>query len=86
MGEMNVPAEASRPIPRLLYLFPLLVLFFPPVLWAQHRPLRFGHLSIEQGLSQSTVQAIAQDSKGLMWFVTEDGLNRYDGYSFIVTV
>jgi signal transduction histidine kinase/ligand-binding sensor domain-containing protein len=46
--------------------------------------LRFERISIEQGLSHSTVNCILQDSKGFMWFGTEDGLNKYDGYSFSV--
>ncbi|MGZ9221687.1 MAG: two-component regulator propeller domain-containing protein [Anaerolineales bacterium] len=44
--------------------------------------LRFDHISIEQGLSQSSVRVIFQDSRGFLWFGTEDGLNRYDGYTF----
>ena len=44
--------------------------------------LRFDHINIEQGLSQSSVRVIFQDSRGFIWFGTEDGLNRYDGYSF----
>ncbi len=44
--------------------------------------LRFDHLNIEQGLSQSSVRAVFQDSRGFLWFGTEDGLNRYDGYTF----
>jgi ligand-binding sensor domain-containing protein/signal transduction histidine kinase len=44
--------------------------------------LRFDHISIEQGLSQSSVRVIFQDSRGFIWFGTEDGLNRYDGYTF----
>jgi ligand-binding sensor domain-containing protein/signal transduction histidine kinase len=40
-------------------------------------------LSIEQGLSQSTVNVVLQDSKGFIWVGTQDGLNRYDGYSFV---
>jgi PAS domain S-box-containing protein len=44
----------------------------------------FTHLSVEQGLSQSTVQAILQDHAGFIWFGTEEGLNRYDGYTVIV--
>lgn len=47
-------------------------------------PLRFAHLSLEEGLSQSAVLAIWQDSQGFMWFGTQDGLNRYDGYTFTV--
>ena len=44
--------------------------------------IRFDHIGIEQGLSQSSVRAILQDNKGFLWFGTEDGLNRYDGYTF----
>lgn len=44
----------------------------------------FDRLSIEQGLSQSIVEQILQDRVGFMWFVTEDGLNRFDGYRFTV--
>ena len=44
--------------------------------------LRFDRISIEQGLSQSSVFVIFQDSRGFLWFGTEDGLNRYDGYAF----
>jgi ligand-binding sensor domain-containing protein/signal transduction histidine kinase len=43
---------------------------------------RFTHLTNLDGLSQSTVQAILKDRYGFMWFGTQDGLNRYDGYTF----
>lgn len=46
--------------------------------------LKFNHLSLEQGLSQSTVNAIVQDGQGFMWFGTQDGLNRFDGYQIVV--
>jgi ligand-binding sensor domain-containing protein/signal transduction histidine kinase len=46
--------------------------------------IRFERIGIEQGLSHSSVTAILQDSQGFLWFGTEDGLNRYDGYSFKV--
>jgi ligand-binding sensor domain-containing protein len=51
-------------------------------LCAQQNQLQFVHLSIEDGLSQNSVWCIHQDSKGFMWFGTEEGLNRYDGYTF----
>jgi len=46
--------------------------------------IRFNHITIEHGLSQSTVYAIVQDQYGFMWFGTRNGLNRYDGYNFNV--
>ena len=52
---------------------------------AQQTPnIRFRHLSVEQGLSQEAVHAVLQDSRGLLWFGTQDGLNRYDGYDITV--
>ncbi|HEX5339770.1 MAG TPA: two-component regulator propeller domain-containing protein [Gammaproteobacteria bacterium] len=45
--------------------------------------LRFRHITLGDGLAQSTVQAIAQDRQGYMWFGTQDGLQRYDGYDFL---
>lgn len=44
----------------------------------------FRYIGLEDGLSQSSINAIAQDTKGFMWFGTQDGLNFYDGYGFRV--
>lgn len=44
----------------------------------------FERISLQQGLSQSVIESIVQDRKGFLWFATEDGLNRYDGYGFTV--
>lgn len=53
------------------------------VLFAQDwQDVRFTALSLKDGLSQLTVTTIFQDSKGMMWFGTRDGLNSYDGKSF----
>ncbi|QJA07700.1 DUF5011 domain-containing protein [Romboutsia sp. CE17] len=46
--------------------------------------INFKNITIEQGLSQSTVETMIQDSKGYLWFGTNDGLNRYNGYEFKV--
>ena len=46
--------------------------------------LRFTHLGVSEGLSQSAVSCIIQDRQGFLWIGTQDGLNRYDGYSFKV--
>ncbi|MFT5541193.1 MAG: diguanylate cyclase (GGDEF)-like protein [Glaciecola sp.] len=46
--------------------------------------IRFETIGLEQGLSQQNVRAIHQDSEGYMWFGTQEGLNRFDGYQFKV--
>lgn len=50
---------------------------------SQHSEFTINHFTTKDGLSQSFVLSILQDSKGFMWFGTQDGLNRYDGYQFI---
>ncbi|MCP4726231.1 MAG: GHKL domain-containing protein, partial [bacterium] len=42
---------------------------------------RFEHISTEQNLSQNTVKSIFQDRRGTLWFGTQDGSNRYAGYT-----
>ena len=44
--------------------------------------MRFDRLSVTEGLSQNTVTAIEQDKTGFLWFATESGLDRYDGFTF----
>lgn len=45
--------------------------------------IRFDHLSIKDGLSQSAVNALLEDDLGFIWFGTQDGLNRYNGFEFL---
>ena len=52
--------------------------------FCQKQLISFERLGTEQGLSQSNVICILQDSRGFMWFGTRDGLNKYDGYKFTV--
>ncbi|SEC66729.1 Two component regulator propeller [Maribacter dokdonensis] len=61
----------------------IFVLFFSFTVKAQEN-FYFDHIGTDDGLSQSDVNCIYQDSYGFMWFGTHDGLNRYDGYSFSV--
>jgi class 3 adenylate cyclase/ligand-binding sensor domain-containing protein len=51
---------------------------------AMRHAMSFRHYSVEHGLSQNTVFAMLQDSKGFVWFGTGDGLNRFDGMNFVV--
>src|SRR6476661_8403608 len=52
--------------------------------FSQRQNISFGHLGVNAGLSQSNVICILQGSRGFMWFGTQDGLNKYDGYSITV--
>ncbi|MES2681537.1 MAG: two-component regulator propeller domain-containing protein [Bacteroidota bacterium] len=60
-----------------------LVLIFQLAFKAQ-QSLRFHRLNVNNGLSQNTVISIVQDHNGFIWMATQDGLNRYDGYTFKV--
>lgn len=65
----------------------LLYLILPAcysITYAQNSQLHFEHIGEAQGISQSNVLCITQDSKGFMWFGTWDGLNKYDGYKMSV--
>ena len=68
---------------RKFFLF-FFFLFFVGVVFSQQEQFSFERFSIEDGLSSSTINSIIQDKKGFLWIATENGLNRYDGYSFKV--
>jgi signal transduction histidine kinase/ligand-binding sensor domain-containing protein len=52
--------------------------------YAQQRRLQFTYLTPDDGLSSSIASCIIQDHKGFIWIGTPDGLNRYDGFNFVV--
>jgi signal transduction histidine kinase/ligand-binding sensor domain-containing protein/DNA-binding NarL/FixJ family response regulator len=57
----------------------------PPSLAAlasHSQQVRFEHLPLDKGLSQSVVTDFVQDNLGFLWLATQEGLNRYDGYTF----
>jgi ligand-binding sensor domain-containing protein/signal transduction histidine kinase/DNA-binding response OmpR family regulator len=64
-------------LPFIVYL-----LLIQSVYSIQAQYLDFKHIGVKDGLANGTVQSIAQDSKGFMWFGTANGLNRYDTQSF----
>jgi ligand-binding sensor domain-containing protein/signal transduction histidine kinase len=64
-----------------IFIFFLLIGCYP-FLYAQTPVLHFSHITETDGLSNPNVHCIYQDSKGFMWFGTEDGLDQYDGYKF----
>ena len=51
---------------------------------AQPPNIKFEHITLEDGLSQSSIFSIVQDNKGFIWFATLDGLNKYDGYGITI--
>ena len=58
------------------------LLIYPQMLDAQMKNIRFKHITVDDGLSHSWVHSILQDKYGFMWFGTDAGLDRFDGYSF----
>jgi ligand-binding sensor domain-containing protein len=56
----------------------------PAAAGSDGRTVRFQHLGVEEGLSNSRVHALVQDFRGFLWIGTDDGLNRYDGSSMVV--
>ncbi len=75
------PVHIPRYVLRAIVLV-FLCIFTPPKVMAQQAV--FERLGIADGLSNNTVTSILQDSRGFMWFGTQEGLNRYDGYTFTV--
>lgn len=66
------------------YLFVITFLFSPLTGKTNETPSYFfSHLGVENGLSQSTIRELFQDSDGYLWIGTQGGLNRYDGYRFL---
>ncbi len=53
-----------------------------PLRVSAQQQIYFDHFNVEKGLSQNSVLTIIQDKEGFMWFGTQYGLNRYDGYRF----
>ena len=55
---------------------------FPFTLWAQTSETIFNRYTVDDGISQSSVSCILQDSEGYIWFGTQDGINKFNGYTF----
>lgn len=62
--------------------FLLMLLFTIENAFSQN--LKFKHINLEDGLSNSTIECIFQDHRGFIWFGTRDGLNKYDGNQITV--
>ncbi|HEY5825446.1 MAG TPA: two-component regulator propeller domain-containing protein [Cyclobacteriaceae bacterium] len=64
-------------------LFVVLIFFSALPVFSQH-DVRFERISVEDGLSQSSVKSLVQDKYGYLWVATLDGLNKYDGNRFYI--
>ncbi len=74
----------SRALYALTLKAPLLFVFLAVSVFSQAPDLKFKHITTEQGLSHSDVDAIFQDTRGFIWFATRYGLDRYDGVKITV--
>ncbi len=62
----------------------LLLLILNSFILAREKTLNADLYTKKNGLSQVTIYSINQDKLGFIWIVTQDGLNRFDGYDFTV--
>ena len=60
--------------------FVFILLMFPPVALAERLPLK--SYTIADGLPNNVIGKIVRDTRGFLWFCTNEGLARFDGYSF----
>jgi PAS domain S-box-containing protein len=72
-----------------LLLFYLCIFIFNANTFSQnsinkYNNLKFEHLTVEDGLSQSSIPSIIEDKYGFIWFASWNGLNKYDGYRFTI--
>ena len=86
---VNLVCEISCKIIRVIQttiltviLVVVIVLSLSEKVYAKELNTEFEQVTVNDGLSQSCIFDIIQDSQGFMWFGTQDGLNKYDGYHF----
>jgi ligand-binding sensor domain-containing protein/signal transduction histidine kinase len=80
----EIPVEQGAPVQRSADSSAPPAAAYSPPAQDETSTIRFDRLSAQDGLSQNGVLTIWQDRIGFMWFGTEDGLNKYDGYDFTV--
>jgi ligand-binding sensor domain-containing protein/signal transduction histidine kinase len=88
MSSGGRPATGSGVLARAFGVAAIFFLLLPAPAWSQDgvgaRQVRFRTYTPSDGLSQATARALVQDRDGFVWIGTQDGLNRFDGYSFRV--
>jgi signal transduction histidine kinase/CheY-like chemotaxis protein/ligand-binding sensor domain-containing protein len=78
-NDLNVSPPSNT---KLLFFLCASIVFYTSS--AQQANIKFTHIGTADGLSQSNAKCMLQDSRGFIWVGTRDGLNKYDGYKFIV--
>ena len=68
---------------RTFFIFCFIFSVGKPIIAQQAREYSFKHFSVASGLAANTVSSVAQDADGYIWIATTNGLQRYDGNSFI---
>jgi ligand-binding sensor domain-containing protein/signal transduction histidine kinase len=81
---MAHPSSLSLKICRNFFASMLFLIFLAHANAAPSRTLRFEKIGVEQGLPQESITTILQDSQGFMWFGTQAGLVKFDGYRMTV--
>lgn len=76
--------KSVKAAPYIASLAVWLSLSFGHVVIGQTASFDITYITVEEGLSQNGARAMLQDHLGFLWFGTEDGLNKYDGYRFVV--
>ncbi len=67
---------------QIITLFSFAILILPNKLYPQTDNYHIDHYTSKQGLPSSTIRDIIQDKEGYLWFATENGVVRYNGYEF----
>jgi ligand-binding sensor domain-containing protein len=60
--------------------FPLILFFAATFARAERLPLKY--YTVADGLPSNIINRIFRDSRGFLWFCTNEGLSRFDGYTF----
>jgi signal transduction histidine kinase/ligand-binding sensor domain-containing protein/CheY-like chemotaxis protein len=71
-----------RQLPAFIFVIISALFIIPKNASGQYQNAYRSTLTITEGLSHSNVKFILKDRAGFIWFATDDGLNRYDGYTF----
>jgi|GEM_PF-704026 len=76
--------KLSDTFPKAKHLLFIFILMLTQTVLSQPENIKFSTISLDEGLSQSYISEVVQDSLGFIWVATEDGLNKYDGNKFTV--